>query len=205
MTSPQPSRRPDSDEDRRPSRAARSRTGRRSHRADRHLARARWRRSCMVVDEPVRRGDCSAQVVERPRGRGRWRRCGSSPTEYTAQGRGFELREVAGGWRFYTRAEYAAVRGALRPGRPAGPAHPGRAGDARGGGLPPAGQPGPRLRGARGERGRRRCARCSPGAWSRRPAPTGQRRAPVPDDDLLPGAAGPARRRRAARAGTVSA
>ncbi|WP_293786601.1 SMC-Scp complex subunit ScpB [uncultured Aeromicrobium sp.] len=27
--------------------------------------------------------------------------------EYTAQGRGFELREVAGGWRFYTRDEYA--------------------------------------------------------------------------------------------------
>lgn len=25
--------------------------------------------------------------------------------EYTAQGRGFDLREVAGGWRFYTRAE----------------------------------------------------------------------------------------------------
>ena len=29
--------------------------------------------------------------------------------EYTAQGRGFELRNVAGGWRFYTREEYAAV------------------------------------------------------------------------------------------------
>ena len=29
--------------------------------------------------------------------------------EYTEQGRGFELREVAGGWRFYTREEYAAV------------------------------------------------------------------------------------------------
>lgn len=27
--------------------------------------------------------------------------------EYTEQGRGFELREVAGGWRFYTRDEYA--------------------------------------------------------------------------------------------------
>lgn len=27
--------------------------------------------------------------------------------EYTAQGRGFELREVAGGWRFYTRDEHA--------------------------------------------------------------------------------------------------
>ena len=29
--------------------------------------------------------------------------------EYTAQGRGFELRQVAGGWRFYTREEYAPV------------------------------------------------------------------------------------------------
>jgi segregation and condensation protein B len=29
--------------------------------------------------------------------------------EYTEQGRGFELRHVAGGWRFYTREEYAGV------------------------------------------------------------------------------------------------
>ena len=29
--------------------------------------------------------------------------------EYTGQGRGFELRNVAGGWRYYTREEYAAV------------------------------------------------------------------------------------------------
>lgn len=29
--------------------------------------------------------------------------------EYAAQGRGFELRSVAGGWRFYSRAEFAAV------------------------------------------------------------------------------------------------
>ncbi|MCD4536503.1 SMC-Scp complex subunit ScpB [Nocardioides sp. cx-169] len=29
--------------------------------------------------------------------------------EYTAQGRGFELRNVAGGWRFYSRDEYAPV------------------------------------------------------------------------------------------------
>lgn len=29
--------------------------------------------------------------------------------EYTEQGRGFDLRHVAGGWRFYTREEYAAV------------------------------------------------------------------------------------------------
>jgi segregation and condensation protein B len=29
--------------------------------------------------------------------------------EYAAQDRGFELRSVAGGWRYYTREEYAAV------------------------------------------------------------------------------------------------
>ncbi|MEX0429158.1 SMC-Scp complex subunit ScpB [Nocardioides sp. DS6] len=29
--------------------------------------------------------------------------------DYTEQGRGFELRSVAGGWRYYTREEYAAV------------------------------------------------------------------------------------------------
>ena len=29
--------------------------------------------------------------------------------EYDEQGRGFELRNVAGGWRFYTRAAYASV------------------------------------------------------------------------------------------------
>lgn len=30
-------------------------------------------------------------------------------TEYAEQGRGFELRNVAGGWRYYTREEYAGV------------------------------------------------------------------------------------------------
>jgi segregation and condensation protein B len=29
--------------------------------------------------------------------------------EYAEQGRGFDLRNVAGGWRFYTREEYAGV------------------------------------------------------------------------------------------------
>ncbi|TGN65824.1 SMC-Scp complex subunit ScpB [Nocardioides eburneiflavus] len=29
--------------------------------------------------------------------------------EYTDQGRGFELRQVAGGWRFYSRADFAGV------------------------------------------------------------------------------------------------
>ena len=34
---------------------------------------------------------------------------GGLADEYTEQGRGFELRNVAGGWRFYTREEYAVV------------------------------------------------------------------------------------------------
>jgi len=34
---------------------------------------------------------------------------GALAGEYTEQGRGFELRSVAGGWRFYTREEYAGV------------------------------------------------------------------------------------------------
>ena len=33
----------------------------------------------------------------------------SLATEYDEQGRGFELRNVAGGWRFYTREEFAPV------------------------------------------------------------------------------------------------
>jgi segregation and condensation protein B len=33
----------------------------------------------------------------------------SLAAEYDEQGRGFELRNVAGGWRYYTREEYAAV------------------------------------------------------------------------------------------------
>jgi segregation and condensation protein B len=34
---------------------------------------------------------------------------GSLAEEYAATGRGFELRNVAGGWRYYTREEYAGV------------------------------------------------------------------------------------------------
>ena len=34
---------------------------------------------------------------------------GALAGEYAEQGRGFDLRNVAGGWRFYTREEYAAV------------------------------------------------------------------------------------------------
>jgi segregation and condensation protein B len=61
----------------------------------------------LVVDEPVSEV-VLAQVLERPQDQVH----ASLQTlsgEYTASGRGFDLREVAGGWRFYTRAECAAL------------------------------------------------------------------------------------------------
>ncbi len=61
----------------------------------------------LVVDEPVTEV-VLAQVLERPR-----REVGTTlrqlQAEYTEQGRGFDLREIAGGWRLYTRAECAPV------------------------------------------------------------------------------------------------
>jgi segregation and condensation protein B len=60
----------------------------------------------MVVDEPV--GEVMlAQVTERPTDEvaGELR---ALAAEYDEQGRGFQLREVAGGWRFYTRASASA-------------------------------------------------------------------------------------------------
>ncbi|GLX07099.1 SMC-Scp complex subunit ScpB [Microbispora sp. NBRC 16548] len=61
----------------------------------------------MVVDEPVAEVTL-AQVLERPTVEVAAALRALSE-EYTAAGRGFDLREVAGGWRFYTRAEYAAL------------------------------------------------------------------------------------------------
>jgi segregation and condensation protein B len=60
----------------------------------------------LVVDEPVAE-IVLAQVVERPTEEvaGLLRELAA---EYGAQGRGFELRCVAGGWRLYTRPECAA-------------------------------------------------------------------------------------------------
>src|SRR5580704_8925138 len=61
----------------------------------------------LVADEPVSEV-LIAQVLERPRAE-------VSETlrdladSYAAEERGFELREVAGGWRFYTREECAPV------------------------------------------------------------------------------------------------
>jgi len=61
----------------------------------------------LVVDEPVA-AQTLAQVVERPTSEVEDTLVALAG-EYEAQGRGFELRRVAGGWRFYTRGEHAAV------------------------------------------------------------------------------------------------
>ncbi|MBO0820851.1 MAG: SMC-Scp complex subunit ScpB [Nocardiopsaceae bacterium] len=61
----------------------------------------------LVADEPVPEV-LLAQVTERPTGEvaAALRRLAA---EYTADGRGFDLREVAGGWRYYTRQDCAAL------------------------------------------------------------------------------------------------
>jgi segregation and condensation protein B len=55
----------------------------------------------LVVDEPVPEVTL-AQILERPRHEVA-AALRELAAEYTAQGRGFDLREIAGGWRFYTR------------------------------------------------------------------------------------------------------
>jgi segregation and condensation protein B len=59
----------------------------------------------MVVDEPVT-SVLLAQVSERPRTEVE-QTLRDLAASYDADGRGFELREVAGGWRFYSRTECA--------------------------------------------------------------------------------------------------
>lgn len=59
----------------------------------------------LVVDEPVA-DDVLATAVQRPRAEVA-AALASLAQEYAADGRGFELRSVAGGWRLYTRPEYA--------------------------------------------------------------------------------------------------
>src|SRR5438034_9085724 len=61
----------------------------------------------LVADEPVPEV-VLAQVLERPREEIA-REIADLAASYTAEGRGFDLREVAGGWRFYTREECAPV------------------------------------------------------------------------------------------------
>src|SRR5690348_6499427 len=61
----------------------------------------------LVVDEPVSEV-VLAQVLQTPQGQVR-EQLATLAEEYNASGRGFELREVAGGWRFYTSPAYASV------------------------------------------------------------------------------------------------
>ena len=61
----------------------------------------------MVVDQPVPEV-VLAQVVERPTAEVA-ETLRALAADYDEEGRGFELRRVAGGWRFYTRADCAPV------------------------------------------------------------------------------------------------
>ena len=70
-------------------------------------ARAALEGILMVVDEPVSEASLAAALVL-PRDRVR-ALLDDLSAEYTAQQRGFELKEVAGGWRVYSRAELAPV------------------------------------------------------------------------------------------------
>ncbi|HTW18949.1 MAG TPA: SMC-Scp complex subunit ScpB [Mycobacteriales bacterium] len=72
----------------------------------------------LVVEEPVDETTL-AQVVERPREEVR-ELLRELAADYDRGGRGFELREVAGGWRLYTRASCAPyVERFVREGQPA--------------------------------------------------------------------------------------
>ena len=61
----------------------------------------------LVADEPVP-VVVLAQVLERPRNEVAAELHGLAD-EYRDQGRGFDLREIAGGWRFYTREDCAPL------------------------------------------------------------------------------------------------
>jgi segregation and condensation protein B len=61
----------------------------------------------LVADEPVAE-NLLAQIVERPTSEVA-ATLRELSADYTAEQRGFDLREVAGGWRFYTRAEFAGI------------------------------------------------------------------------------------------------
>jgi len=61
----------------------------------------------LVADEPVAEV-LLAQVLERPRGEVA-ATLRELSAEYTTDGRGFDLREIAGGWRLYTREDCAAL------------------------------------------------------------------------------------------------
>ena len=61
----------------------------------------------LVVEEPVAEV-VLAQITERPRDEVA-ETLAELAAEYTEQQRGFDLRQVAGGWRFYTRASCAPL------------------------------------------------------------------------------------------------
>jgi segregation and condensation protein B len=61
----------------------------------------------LVADEPVAE-NLLAQIVERPTSEVA-ATLRELSADYTAEQRGFDLREVAGGWRFYTRVEFAGI------------------------------------------------------------------------------------------------
>src|ERR1700726_3716209 len=61
----------------------------------------------LVADEPVP-VVMLAQVIERPRNEVA-AELRALAAAYAAEGRGFELREIAGGWRFYTREDCAPL------------------------------------------------------------------------------------------------
>jgi segregation and condensation protein B len=61
----------------------------------------------LVADEPVPTV-VLAQVLERPRNEVSGALNGLAE-EYKSEGRGFDLREIAGGWRFYTREDCAPL------------------------------------------------------------------------------------------------
>jgi segregation and condensation protein B len=61
----------------------------------------------LVADEPVP-AVLLAQLLERPTGEVS-ALLRDTAAAYAAEGRGFDLREIAGGWRFYTREECAPV------------------------------------------------------------------------------------------------
>ncbi|MGH3187478.1 MAG: SMC-Scp complex subunit ScpB [Streptosporangiaceae bacterium] len=61
----------------------------------------------LVADEPVPTV-VLAQVLEQPRNEVA-AALAELAEEYTAEGRGFDLRKIAGGWRYYTREDCAAL------------------------------------------------------------------------------------------------
>ncbi|MFB9838697.1 SMC-Scp complex subunit ScpB [Actinoallomurus acaciae] len=69
--------------------------------ADEPSLRAGLEAILLVVDEPVPEVTL-AQILERPRDEVA-ATLRELAAEYAEQGRGFDLREIAGGWRFYTR------------------------------------------------------------------------------------------------------